>query len=190
MSDFKNQAEELIKQIEKERGSATLNLGYLAKTWPSAKTLLASPPEVRMEFVRQIVALFGKLGVRNGKQHGSTYWWYRKDVPEAAGWVVQQVLRKRLPFSDEVLTEMFEHIADMDAASLLPSLEQLVRLLEKRAHVGPLPNRLREAATKLADEMMLKNCPVERANYLGTSALDRKLAGRIEGLLAGQLQLD
>ena len=190
MNDFKKQAKELIEQIEKERGSATLNLGYLGRAWPSAKILLASPPEVRVEFVRQIVELFGKLGVRNGKQHGSTYWWYRKDVPEAAGWVVQHVLRKQLPFSDEVLIEMFEHLADMDCASFVPSVEQIVRLLEKRAQTGPLPKRLRKAAAKLADEMMLKNCPAERANYLGTSAKDRKLAGRIEGLLTGLLQLD
>jgi hypothetical protein len=145
---------------------------------------------VRIAFVRHVVETFGKLGARKQEIPAAIAWFHGKGVPEAAERVAQLILRRRLPFSDDILAEMLEQIAGMEFITFAPVLDQLVKELEKRASAGPLTNRIREAAVRIADGLLVKHWPEAAARNWGLPrAADRKLASRIECLLTGPLAL-
>ena len=100
------------------------------------------------------------------------------------------IMRRRLPFTDEMMAEMLEQISGMDFITFAPVMDQLVRELEKRAGEGPLPPRIRNAAGLIADGLLVKDWPRADAQNWGLPrAADRKLAGRIQNVLAGPLGL-
>jgi hypothetical protein len=71
-----------------------------------------------------------------------------------------------------------------------PVMDQLVRELEKRAADGPLSPRILKAAARVVDGLLVKDWSEADARNWGLPrAADRKLAGRIERILAGPLDL-
>ena len=179
---------ELLDQLQKERGTDVL--ATPVKSRPATKAILAADPGVQVAFVRQVVAVFAKLGGRGRKPPGSHEWFRENDVPGSGEEVAKMILRRRLPFTEEMLAEMLEQIAGMDFVCFAPALEQLVHELEKRAAEGPLSPRIRKGAARVADELLVKNWPAAVVEDYGFPvAADRKLARRIQGLLAGPLRL-
>ena len=183
------QAAKLISQIQKNREDWRLPSEQRSKDKP-VEELMASAAEVRVAFVQQVVAAFAKLGARNGKPPAGAWWYKNSELPAASEHVAEKVLRKQLPFTDETLTIMFEQIADMDYMTFAPVLEQLVRVLEKRAIKEPLSPRICKALGRVVDGLLVKEWSErERRDNGFPRAIDRKIAGRIEGLLNGPLDL-
>jgi hypothetical protein len=188
--NHKPQAQAWLKQLEIERGNKTLSMGKLVKTLPTTATVLAADPEQQSAFVRHVVEVFGKLGARKKKIPSGSAWFHKNNVPLASEEVARLLLRRRLPLTDDALAEMLEQIAGMDFVTFGPGVEQLIGLLEKRAAEGPILKRLQKAASRVADGLLVKDWREEDADEWGLPrAADRKLAGRIERLLAGPLEL-
>jgi hypothetical protein len=179
---LQTQAALLLVQLQQERGKDIL--GKPVKERPTTKTLLAAAPELQVAFVRHVVAAFAKLGARGKKKPGSHEWFRDNHVPNSGEEVSKMLMRKRLPFTEEMLAEMLEQIAGMDFACFAPVMEQLVRELEKRAAEGRLSPRIRKAAARVVDELLVKKWAREVVeDYAFPCAADRKLAARIQTLL-------
>jgi hypothetical protein len=182
------EAARLLEQLQKERGKDIL--GKPAKERPTTKTLLAASPELQVAFVRQVVARFAQLGVRDQKSHGTNEWFRGSGVPAAGEEVAKLIMRKRLPFTEEMIAEMLEQIAGMDFVTFAPVMDQLVRELEKRAGEAPLSPRIRKATAQVIDELLVKHWPRALAeDHAFPRAADRKLAARLQSLLSGPLKL-
>jgi hypothetical protein len=191
------QAAALLDKLQKERGkdkNAPLSLpAFLArsvKERPTTKTLLSAPPELQAAFVRHVVLVYAKLGARGKKAYGSHEWFRKDNLPTAGEEVAKLIMRRRMPFTDDMIAEMLEQIAAMDFITFAPLTNQLVPELEKRADEAPLPARIRTAAKLVADGLLVKDWPAEVAEDNGfPQAADRKLAGRIQNVLTGPLTL-
>ena len=183
---LQTQAAHLLDQLQKECGSNLL--GIPAEAWPTARTLLVAAPELQAAFVRHIVGIYGRLGARGKRRPGSHEWFRDRNAPEGGARAAKRMMRRRLPFTEQELAEMLGEIAGMDFANFAPLLEQLVRELEKRVAEAPLSPRIRKAAGRIADELLVKDWPpaiVE--DYCFPQAADRKLAGIIQRLIARPL---
>ncbi len=182
------QAAALLDKLTQERGKDILAIPV--KERPTTKALLAAPPELQVAFVRHVVAIFAKIGARTKKKPVAFAWFHGKNVPTAGEEVARLMLRRRLPFTDEIIAEILEQIAGMDFITFAPIMDQLVRELEKRAAEGPLSSRIRKAAGQVADGLLVKDWPAADAENWGLPrAADRKLAARLQSLLAGPLSL-
>lgn len=185
---LQTQAAALLEKLQKERGKDVL--GKPVKERPTTKTLLGAPPDLQVAFVRHLVATFAKLGARGKRPSGSNEWFRGKNVPTSGEEVAKMMMRRRLPFTEDMMAEMLEQIAGMDFITFAPVMDQLVRELEKRAAEGALSARIRKAASRVADGLLVKDWPPEVAEDGGLPcAADRKLAGRIQNVLAGPLTL-
>jgi hypothetical protein len=185
---LQSQAAGLLKKLIAERGKDVL--AKPIKQRPTAKALLAAEPELQMAYVCEVVRVFGKLGARKAKRPTDWAWFHEEGVPRGGRELAKMLMRRRLPFGEEMLAEMLEQIAGMDFVTFAPVVEQLVRELEKRAAEAPLSPRIRKAAAGVADGLLVKDWPQADAENWGLPrATDRKLAGRIERLLAGPLDL-
>ena len=185
---LQNQAAALLEKLQKERGKDVL--GKPVKERPTTKTLLAAPPDLQVAFVRHVVALFAEIGARGKKPGGSNEWYRGKNVPTSGEEVAKMMMRRRLPFTDDMVAEILEQIASMDFITFAPVMDQRVRELEKRAAEGALSPRIRKAASRVADGLLVKDWPPEVAEDGGfPTAGDRKLAGRIQDVLTGPLTL-
>ena len=187
----KNSRNEAIELLEQLKRSVKKTAAPDAEQ-SAAKVILAAASEVKMEFVRHVVDVYAKLAARKASDTDpmAKQWFHRGEVPTAAERVAEKLLRKQLPFTDEMLSEIFEKIADMSFVTFAPALKQIVQVLERRAAEGPLPPRLRKSAARTANELMVRDWPNDFAREWGLPrAIDKKLAGRIEGLLAGPLNL-
>ena len=178
------QAAALIQQLELERGQSTLSLNTAVKGYSSRATILGADPEVQVAFVRQVVAIIARMGKAKAKIDLIDAWFHDPKVPSGAEEMARQLLRRRLPFTDAMLAEMFEQIAGMDFVTFAPALEPLVRELEKRAAEGKLPARVRKALPRVVKGLLVEDWSEEEADNWGVpSAGDRKLAARISRLV-------
>src|SRR5262245_24433389 len=117
------QAAELLQKLTGERGKDVL--AKPVKERPTAKTLLAAEPELQAAYVYEVVKVFGKLGARKAGKPAANKWFYRKDAPQGSAELAKMLMRRRLPFSEQMLAEMLEQIAGMDFITFAPVVEQL-----------------------------------------------------------------
>lgn len=184
-ADVRETAEDLLRAVEHERAGRTLRLGVVVKGMSATKDVMGADPHVQVEFVRHVVGVYAKLGAARGE-------WFRKPaVPTGGAEVVRLLLRRRLPFSDDALAEMFERMARVNHLSLVEFNEQLAMALEKRAAAdgGDLPPRLRKAAKAFADVLAVRHVPAAEARrwrekWNFPSPADRKTAARIDKVVA------
>jgi hypothetical protein len=174
----------LLTQIELERGKSTLSLGTAVKGYSTRAAIMAAAPEVQVAFVRQVVAIIARMGKSKKKIDLIDAWFHDNKVPSGAEEVARQLLRRRLPFTGDMLAELFEQIGGMDFITFAPALEPLVRELEKRTAEGKLPPRIRKALPRVVKGLLVEGWSEEAADNWGLpSPADRRLAGRISMLL-------
>jgi len=179
---LKSQADKLIQQIEQQRAGQTLSLNKLAKTQSTTDVVLNAPPELQVAFVESVVEAYAKLGTPKGKK--ATEWFYSKAVPSGSAAVVNLLLRRQLPFTDEILAGIFEKLARMSFLSVVEFNEPVARAFEKYAAKHPVSPRLRKAAAKYADVIAVKHVAPAKAAFWKEewgfpSAEDKRVAARI-----------
>jgi hypothetical protein len=188
--DAESEARKLVEALEKERGGRTLSLGKVTKAMGAMQQLQSADPQVQAAFVRHIVATYARLGTPKGKSRPE--WFRGKAVPSAGAEAVRLLLRKKLPFTDEMLAEMFQQMSGVSYLSLVEFNDALARALEQRAKVGPLSPPLRKAAARFADVLAVRHVPKAEAKHWRDEwgfprAEDRKVAARIDRLAGGPL---
>jgi hypothetical protein len=187
MEDLEKKATQLVTQLEKERMGKTLMLGKVVKDLPTAKVILAADPELQVAVVHHVVRIYGQLGRSTAKYPDE---WFRKpNVPNAGAEMVRLLTRKQLPFTDEMLAEMFGQLAGINYLSLVEFLDQLVGHVQKRAAKQPLTPMVCKALKHFDDVLMGKQLSPAEARYWKEEfgfprALDRKISKRIETILA------
>jgi hypothetical protein len=175
--------DELLKALEAERGGRTLSLGVVTKGMNATQAVMAADPQTQVAFVRHVVGIYAKLGKAKGE-------WFRKSsVPSAGAEAVRLLLRRKLPFTQDMLAEMFEQMARVNYLSLVEFNEQLAMALEKHAAAESLSPRLKRAAKSFADVLVVRHVSAAKANYWREEwgfprATDRKTAARIDKVLA------
>jgi hypothetical protein len=178
------QASALLKQLEQERGQDTLSMGTAVKGYSTREKIFEAAPEVQVEFVRLVVATIAKLGKSKGKIPMVSAWFNDLKVPFAAEEVAKQLMRRRLPFTDQMLFEMLEQIGRMDFIGFAPALEPLTRELEKRRKETGLPPKIRKALPRIVNGLLVKGWPAAAIDNWGLpAAADRKLAARLQQLV-------
>ena len=115
--DFKARAKELVAAVEAKRAGRTIYLGKLVKTIPTTDEILAADPRLQAAFVQQVVETYTELGAKHYK--GDTQWFHKDNVPSGCAEVVRLLLRRRLPFTDETLAEIFEQLAGIHYLSVV-----------------------------------------------------------------------
>jgi hypothetical protein len=79
----------------------------------------------------------------------------------------------------------------MEFITVAPALEKLIREIERRAEENPLTARIRKPLSRVAAGLLVKHWKQADAENWGLPrAVDRKLGGRIERMLAGALDLN
>ena len=175
--------DELLKALEAERGGRTLSLGVVTKGMNATQAVMAADPPTQVAFVRHVVGIYAKLGKAKGE-------WFRKSsVPSAGAEAVRLLLRRKLPFTDDILAEMLEQMAKVNYLSLVEYNDQLAMALEKHAAAGSISPRLRRAAKTFADVLAVRHVSAAEANKWRENwgfprATDRKTADRIYKVLA------
>jgi hypothetical protein len=183
--DTETEAANLFQKLEQERGTDTISLGKAVKGYSARGAIVAAEPAVQVAFVRQVVATIARLGKSTGKIPMIRAWFHNPKVPWGAEEVARQLMRRRLPFMDAMLAEMVEQIGKMDFISAAPVLEPLVRELEKRAAEGALSPKVRRLLPRVVDRLLVKGwTEEEKENWGFPRAVDRKLAARIQSLIA------
>jgi hypothetical protein len=156
-TDVRKKAQDLLREVERERAGQTLRLGVVIKGMKATKDVLAADLQVQVEFVRHVVGVYAKLGKAKGE-------WFRKPaVPSGGAEVVRLLLRRKLPLTDETLAEMFEQMSGVSYLPLVEFNEQLAMALEKRADGEALSPRLRKAAKAFADVLAVRHVSAAEA---------------------------
>ena len=182
--DARKRAEDLLRDVEAERAGRTLQLGVFVRGMSATKDVMAADPQVQVEFVRHVVDVYAKLGAAKGE-------WFRKPaVPSGGAEVVRLLLRRKLPFTNDVLAELFERMTRVNYLSLVQFNEQLAMALEKRAGANgqDVSPRLRTAAEAFADVLAVRHVPAAEARrwreeWNFPSPTDRKTVARIDKAL-------
>src|SRR5688572_3972768 len=118
-TDVQKTVQEFLTALEAERAGRTIRLGVVTKGMNATQAVMAADPHVQVEFVRHVVGIYAKLGKAKGE-------WFRKPgVPSAAAEAVRLLLRRKLPFTDDMLAEMFEQMSRVNYLSLVEFREQL-----------------------------------------------------------------
>ena len=132
-----------------------------------------------------MVATIATLGKSTGKIPTFPAWFHDLRVPSGAAEVARQLKRRRLPFTEADLAQMLEQIGQMDFVTFAAVLEPLVRELEKRAAESALSPKLRSLLKRILNGLLVNDWPEHaRQNWGLPRAADRKLAARIEALIA------
>lgn len=190
-SEAKPEIEKLVRELEKQHDKEVKKL----KEYQTTQTVLAADPEFKMAFVQHIVDVFSALGAET--RRNADYWWGTNAHPWTGAKLAELLIKKRVPFSDDALTEMFEKLLGMAllTTTVVPCLEELIVEAEKRAGERDLSSRLRKVLERVAGAIAGKNLSPKAAQIWKKTehapvALDRKLVARIEGMLTGPLRLD
>jgi hypothetical protein len=190
---IKAQAKDLLSKLEKERADQGI-LGKDLKEYKTTEAVLSAAPEVQVAVVEQVVDVFSALGAETAPN--AHYWWGTLEHPWTSAKLAELLLRKRLPCTDAALAAMLENLAGIGllTTSVVPCLERLVVEVENRAAEGELSPRLRKAVRRIGDELSGEKLSraaerLWKQEEHAPVALDRKLAGRIERMLMGPIDL-
>jgi hypothetical protein len=161
-TDWDAQAAELVAKIHAERDDWKLPEAQRQKVIATREAVSKAPAELQVAFVKRVVDEYKKHCVPRGSPPEP---WNQKTgvIPYAPCAVAERLLRKRLPFTDDLLSEMFESITAMSFLSLVGFIEPLVRETEKRAPKGELPPRTKGALSKIADMLLGRGLTGEAA---------------------------